>query len=107
MEGFDGESAGWNAMPPTQPVQTVLTASASFKGEGKAASAQRRRASTKPNLEAEEFINLLHGSDPVKVELNRLENEVRGENSGILITFFPVYLKLLSRIFLVFKYLVR
>ncbi|XP_042402772.1 microtubule-associated protein 70-1-like [Zingiber officinale] len=77
VEGFGCESAGWNAMPPTQPVQTV---SASFKGDGKSASSQRRRASTKPNLEAEEFINLLHGSDPVKVELNRLENEVRDKD---------------------------
>ncbi|KAG6499601.1 hypothetical protein ZIOFF_039391 [Zingiber officinale] len=77
VEGFGCESAGWNAMPPTQPVQTV---SASFKGDGKTASSQRRRASTKPNLEAEEFINLLHGSDPVKVELNRLENEVRDKD---------------------------
>jgi len=25
-------------------------------------------------------MTLLHGSDPVKVELNRLENEVRGVN---------------------------
>ncbi|XP_072972881.1 microtubule-associated protein 70-1-like isoform X1 [Typha angustifolia] len=50
---------------------------AAFKGEGKSGSALRRRPSFKPNLEADEFINLLHGSDPVKVELNRLENEVR------------------------------
>ncbi|RRT61661.1 hypothetical protein B296_00044034 [Ensete ventricosum] len=52
------------------------TLSGSFKGDGKAAS--RRRASIRRSLEADEFINLLHGSDPVKVELNRLENEVRG-----------------------------
>lgn len=31
----------------------------------------------RPSLDADEFINLLHGSDPVKVELNRLENDVR------------------------------
>ena len=52
-----------------------LTVSASFK-EGKSSS--RRRASMRPSLDADEFMNLLHGSDPVKVELNRLENEVRG-----------------------------
>lgn len=52
------------------------TLSGPFKGDGKAAS--RRRASIRRSLEADEFINLLHGSDPVKVELNRLENEVRG-----------------------------
>lgn len=61
-----------------------LTVSASFKGEGRSSSssatALKRRASLKPNLETDELINLLHGSDPVKFELNRLENEVRGLN---------------------------
>ncbi|KAH7683802.1 Microtubule-associated protein 70 [Dioscorea alata] len=55
----------------------ALTASGSLKGEIKAL---RRRPSIKPSLEADEFINLLHGSDPVKVELNRLENEVRDKD---------------------------
>ncbi|WOL02594.1 microtubule-associated protein 70-1 [Canna indica] len=73
-EGYSGDAGGGNATP------SVLTASASFRGEGKTAPALRRRASMKPNLEAEEFINLLHGSDPVKVELNRLENEVRDKD---------------------------
>ncbi|KAK9105894.1 hypothetical protein Scep_022738 [Stephania cephalantha] len=50
--------------------------SASFK-EGRSG---RRRASVRPSMEADEFINLLHGSDPVKVELNRLENEVRDKD---------------------------
>ncbi|KAJ8480317.1 hypothetical protein OPV22_024048 [Ensete ventricosum] len=54
----------------------VLTTSSSFKIQGRAASALRRRASIKPDMEAEEFINLLHGSDPVRVELSRLENEL-------------------------------
>ena len=31
------------------------------------------------SMDADKFMNLLHGSDPLKVELNRLENEVRGE----------------------------
>lgn len=47
----------------------VLAVSGSFKA--------RRRGSLRPSLDSDEFINLLHGSDPVKVELNRLENEVR------------------------------
>ncbi|CAA0811496.1 Microtubule-associated protein 70-2 [Striga hermonthica] len=55
---------------------TPLTVSASFK-EGGRGSSSRRRASVRPSLDADEFINLLHGSDPVKLELNRLENEVR------------------------------
>ncbi|MBA0642389.1 hypothetical protein Goklo_026780, partial [Gossypium klotzschianum] len=35
----------------------------------------------RPSFDADnEFITLLHGSDPVKVELNRLENEVRDKD---------------------------
>lgn len=79
-EGHGAEAGGGNApLPSAAPV--VLTASASFKGEGKAGPALRRRPSIKPSLEAEEFINMLHGSDPVRVELSRLENEVRGGNA--------------------------
>nr|GMC82743.1 sugar transporter ERD6-like 16 [Ipomoea batatas] len=51
-----------------------LTVSASFK-EGKMA---RRGALVRPSLDADEFINLLHGSNLMKMDLNRLENEVRG-----------------------------
>ncbi|XP_042437536.1 microtubule-associated protein 70-1-like [Zingiber officinale] len=78
----DGERIYVGAVGANAPPQTasVLTASASFKGEGRASSALRRRASMKPNLDMEEFFNLLHGSDPVKVELNRLENELRDKD---------------------------
>ncbi|KAK4423383.1 Microtubule-associated protein 70-1 [Sesamum alatum] len=61
------------------PAATPLTVSASFKEGGKGSSS-RRRASVRPSLDADEFINLLHGSDPVKLELNRLENEVRDKD---------------------------
>lgn len=61
--------------PVAEANATPLTVSASFK-EGKG-STSRRRPSVRPSLDADEFMNLLHGSDPVKVELNRLENEVR------------------------------
>lgn len=53
-----------------------LSVSGSFK-EGKSSS-RRRGSARPPSMDADEFMNLLHGSDPVKVELNRLENEVRG-----------------------------
>ncbi|XP_068660319.1 microtubule-associated protein 70-2-like isoform X2 [Aristolochia californica] len=59
------------------PAPSPLMVSASFK-EGKGGS--RRRTSKRPSMEADEFMNLLHGSDPVKVELNRLENEVRDKD---------------------------
>ncbi|XP_010916224.1 microtubule-associated protein 70-1 isoform X2 [Elaeis guineensis] len=77
-EGHVVEAGGGNAATPAAPV--MLTASASFKGEGKAGPALRRRPSIKPSLEVEEFINMLHGSDPVRVELSRLENEVRDKD---------------------------
>jgi hypothetical protein len=35
----------------------------------------------RPSFDADnEFMNLLHGSDPVRIELNRLENEVRDKD---------------------------
>ncbi|XVF49852.1 hypothetical protein PTKIN_Ptkin04bG0049600 [Pterospermum kingtungense] len=56
-----------------------LTVSASFKESGGKGSSRRRVV--RPSFDADnEFITLLHGSDPVKVELNRLENEVRGKD---------------------------
>lgn len=67
-----GETFGGNAQ-----ASTPLSVSASYK-EGGGKGSSRRRASVRPSLDADEFINLLHGSDPVKLELNRLENEVRG-----------------------------
>jgi hypothetical protein len=45
----------------------------------KSSSSRRRGSARQPSMDADEFMNLLHGSDPVKVELNRLENEVRGQ----------------------------
>ncbi|KAL2485026.1 Microtubule-associated protein 70-1 [Abeliophyllum distichum] len=61
---------------PSEALQaTPLTMFASFREGGKSSS--RRRAAVRPSLDADEFLNLLHGSDPVKLELNRLENEVR------------------------------
>ncbi|GAB2279943.1 hypothetical protein Dimus_014579 [Dionaea muscipula] len=62
-------------VPSSTPSAPSLTVSASFK-EGRSSSS-RRKASRRPSFDSDDFINLLHGSDPVKVELNRLENEVR------------------------------
>ncbi|KAK4404761.1 DNA gyrase subunit B, chloroplastic/mitochondrial [Sesamum angolense] len=49
-----------------------LTSSASFKAKKKPTPAISRAGS-----EVDDIITLLHGSDPVRVELTRLENEVR------------------------------
>ncbi|GER37191.1 microtubule-associated protein 70-2 [Striga asiatica] len=77
----EGSIGGMAEMAPVESgsnaqTATPLTVSASFK-EGGRGSSSRRRASVRPSLDADEFINLLHGSDPVKLELNRLENEVK------------------------------
>ncbi|XP_062220229.1 microtubule-associated protein 70-2-like [Phragmites australis] len=40
----------------------------------------RRRGPAQVGLDADELLTLMHGSDPVKVELNRLENEVRDKD---------------------------
>lgn len=47
----------------------------------------RRRAPVQAGLDADDLLTLMHGSDPVKVELNRLENEVRGEPIRARYTF--------------------
>ncbi|XP_077230390.1 microtubule-associated protein 70-2-like [Tasmannia lanceolata] len=70
-EGLSCTSGGNNGR-----LGTIETPPGSFK-EGKVL---RRKTSIRPSLDADEFINLLHGSDPVKVELNRLENEVRDKD---------------------------
>nr|GLL27506.1 microtubule-associated protein 70-1-like [Ipomoea trifida]GLL37979.1 microtubule-associated protein 70-1-like [Ipomoea trifida]GLL38121.1 microtubule-associated protein 70-1-like [Ipomoea trifida]GLL39635.1 microtubule-associated protein 70-1-like [Ipomoea trifida] len=75
-EVSSGENGG-NVRPATAEATPLqLTVSASFK-EGKTA---MRRALVRSSLDADEFINLLHGSDRVKVKLNRLDNEVRDKN---------------------------
>ncbi|XP_068661606.1 microtubule-associated protein 70-2-like [Aristolochia californica] len=74
---LNGRPAVVEAAAMPSPAPSPLMASASFK-EGKGGS--RRRTSKRPSMEADEFMNLLHGSDPVKVELNRLENEVRDKD---------------------------
>lgn len=76
-----GENARAQAPPAgvEPPAGPRLAASGSFKGDGGKLGGSRRRATARV-VEADDFINLLHGSDPVKVELNRLENEVRGGN---------------------------
>ncbi|KAL7184302.1 hypothetical protein ACSBR2_026454 [Camellia fascicularis] len=70
-----GENGG-NAATAATP----LTVSRSFK------SSRRRALQRPPSLDADEFLNLLHGLDPVKVELNRLKNEIRGEEQKLIWT---------------------
>ncbi|XP_074306761.1 microtubule-associated protein 70-1-like [Silene latifolia] len=55
------------------PAPTRLTSSSSLKGRRKNSMSGHSRV----NSEIEDFTHMLHGSDPVRVELTRLENEVR------------------------------
>ncbi|KAI3734089.1 hypothetical protein L6452_13550 [Arctium lappa] len=76
-------NSGGNVRPPMGET-TAFMMSGSFKegvGGGRGSgTGSRRRFSVRPSLDADEFMNLLHGSDPVKLELNRLENEVRDKD---------------------------
>ncbi|KAM1707260.1 hypothetical protein PS1_000383 [Malus domestica] len=44
-------------------------------------------------MDCDKFINLLHNLDPIKVELNRLENEVRDVNAARS----PAFLEICNR----------
>ncbi|XP_024994695.1 microtubule-associated protein 70-1-like [Cynara cardunculus var. scolymus] len=75
-----GEYSGGNVRHPMVET-TPLTVSGSFKEGGRSSGmTSRRRGSRRPSLDTDDFMNLLHGSDPVKLELNRLENEVRDKD---------------------------
>lgn len=78
MAEVTGDGGGLSTAEVVTPAS--FTVSGSFKeGKGGSSSSRRRGSMMRPpSLDADEFMNLLHGSDPVKVELNRLENEVRG-----------------------------
>ncbi|KAL7163476.1 hypothetical protein ACSBR2_039564 [Camellia fascicularis] len=71
-------SYGGNVRLMAEAATPLMASGSSFKEGGK--SSRRRAPQRQPSMDADEFINLLHGSDPVKVELNRLENEVRDKD---------------------------
>eukprot|EP00249_Psilotum_nudum_P013509 c24371_g1_i1 orf=317-2188(+) len=50
----------------------------------KSESKSRRRGSVKPSMETGDIMNLLHGSDPVSLELNRLENELKDKERELV-----------------------
>ncbi|CAI0457426.1 unnamed protein product [Linum tenue] len=77
---FTAANAGGTPTSTAPPLAPPLTVSGSFK-EGPRSSSRRRTAAVRKSFDADnEFMTLLHGSDPVKVELNRLENEVRDKD---------------------------
>lgn len=64
--GPDLASSGSSLMP-----------SASFRTDVKGS---KKKTPIRPSLEGDDVFHYFHGSDPVKVELNRLENEVRDKD---------------------------
>jgi hypothetical protein len=63
--------------------------------EGNAAAPRgsaRRRGFVRASLDADELIALMHGSDPVRVELTRLENELRGDSRWSVRAVFVSFL---------------
>ncbi|KAI3796302.1 hypothetical protein L1987_38969 [Smallanthus sonchifolius] len=77
---FAGEYNGGNVRPPTGDATPGSYKDGGGGGGRGSGTTSRRRATVRPSLDADDLINLLHGSDPVKVELNRLENEVRDKD---------------------------
>lgn len=73
---------------------SITTHSSSFRAEMKMTTT-KNKCLKQSSLDEDDFINLLHGSDPVKIELNRLENDVRGMNDTTLIITMHFFLFLL------------
>ncbi|CAF2062239.1 unnamed protein product [Brassica napus] len=84
----DVSADGGYSETPYPSLTVSASASASYKessGGGGGGKSSSRRRPVRPSFDASaaadnEFITLLHGSDPVKLELNRLENEVRDKD---------------------------
>ncbi|KAF5761970.1 putative microtubule-associated protein [Helianthus annuus] len=68
---------GSNVRSPAGETTPLTVSGGGGRGSG---ATSRRRATVRPSLDADDLINMLHGSDPVKLELNRLENEVRDKD---------------------------
>nr|XP_015894907.2 microtubule-associated protein 70-2-like [Ziziphus jujuba var. spinosa] len=64
----DGEAK----LPKPPPSSSFLSSSAPFRA--------RKKPSAAAGSDVDDIITLLHGSDPVRVELNRLKNEVRDKD---------------------------
>ncbi|XP_010554403.1 PREDICTED: microtubule-associated protein 70-4-like isoform X5 [Tarenaya hassleriana] len=71
----------YGRMTVSESGSTAMTPSAQPSWLTVSAKNSTQRRSVRPSFDADnEFIALLHGSDPVKIELNRLENEVRDKD---------------------------
>ena len=71
------EAAGSEVSRPVVSCSPVDVKPPPVGGGGGRRKGGGRRGSS---MEEEEFLSMLHGSDPVKIELNRLENELRGDD---------------------------
>ncbi|KAJ4884199.1 Microtubule-associated protein 70-1 [Raphanus sativus] len=72
---------GYSASAAETPYPSLTVSASSYKESSGGGKSSSRRRPVRPSFDADnEFITLLHGSDPVKLELNRLENEVRDKD---------------------------
>lgn len=55
-------------------------AEAADSSENSRRTPSKKKVPKRSSLEEEDFLNLLHGSDPVKIELNRLQNDVKDKD---------------------------
>ncbi|KAL9254952.1 Microtubule-associated protein 70-2-like protein [Drosera capensis] len=76
----DADADGCGEINVRPGAAAALTVSESFK-EGRGL---RKKGTRRPSFDTDDFVSLLHGSDPVRVELNRLENEVRDKERELL-----------------------
>ncbi|THU55947.1 hypothetical protein C4D60_Mb11t12020 [Musa balbisiana] len=61
-------------------------------------SAAKKKPSKKSSLDEDDFLSLLHGSDPVKIELNRLHNVVKDKDRALFETYSEIKgLRLMER----------
>ncbi|PKA52682.1 Microtubule-associated protein 70-2 [Apostasia shenzhenica] len=74
-----GENGKSNALEELRGSDLVSSRPGNVEAEMevKTAMGVRKKFPKKLSLDEEEFMSLLHGSDPVKIEINRLQNEVK------------------------------
>lgn len=91
---------GYSASAAETPYPSLTVSASSYKESSGGGKSSSRRRPVRPSFDADnEFITLLHGSDPVKLELNRLENEVRGSVFDLMSRFSDLVFSLLKKWF--------
>jgi hypothetical protein len=82
-----GREAGWGAGVRRRGLRSGMTDGGEDGNVALPRGPARRRGPVRASFDADEFIALMHGSDPVRVELTRLENELRGGFHDLSVDF--------------------